>query len=293
MSDEKNKKLGKGLSSLLSGKSFSNKQETPFINSLNNNLNIGITKISPNPNQPRKSFNNNEIEDLSNSIKEKGIIQPILVRKIKNSDNYEIIAGERRWRAAQKAGLHEVPIIIKNYSDQEAIEVALIENIQRENLNPVEEAKAYYNLSSNFNYNQEELSIKVGKSRSYITNMIRLLELQEEVLAFLTSGKITVGHARALIGNDNAIEIAKTIILKKLSVRQTEKMLSNPKGPKKESKTSLGDPNINDLEVELSQKIGLKTSIAFKENSTAGSITVYYSTLEQLDDIMRRLKSKK
>ncbi len=236
MSDEKNKKLGKGLSSLLSGKSFSNKQETPFIDSLNNNLNIGITKISPNPNQPRKSFNDNEIEDLSNSIKEKGIIQPILVRKIENSDSYEIIAGERRWRAAQKAGLHEVPIIIKNYSDQEAIEVALIENIQRENLNPVEEAKAYYSLSSNFNYNQEEVSLKVGKSRSYITNMIRLLELQEEVLAFLIKGKITVGHARALIGNSNAIEIAKTIISKKLSVRQTEKMLSVSKGLKKRRK---------------------------------------------------------
>ncbi len=293
MSDEKNKKLGKGLSSLLSGKSFSNKQETPFIDSLNSNLNIGITKVSPNPNQPRKSFNDNEIEELSNSIKEKGIIQPILVRKIENSDSYEIIAGERRWRAAQKAGLHEVPIIIKNYSDQEAIEVALIENIQRENLNPVEEAKAYYSLSSNFNYNQEEVSVKVGKSRSYITNMIRLLELQEEVLAFLISGKITVGHARALIGNSNAIEIAKTIISKKLSVRQTEKMLSVSKGSKKEGKPNLADPNINDLEVELSQKIGLKTSIAFKENSTAGSITVYYSTLEQLDDIMRRLKSKK
>ena len=291
--DDKNKKLGRGLSSLLSGKSFKHEPKTNFTESINSELKIGITKIKPNKNQPRKNFNNEELNNLASSIKQKGIIQPILVRKNLNDDNYEIIAGERRWRAAQLAGVHNIPVIIKKISDQEVIEIALIENIQRENLNPVEEAKAYESLLKEHKYNQEELSKMLGKSRSHIANMLRLLELSQTILDFLIHQKITIGHARPLIGIYNAEEIANKIIKNKLSVRQTEKLVSGYKKQRSKSNLRKSDPNIADLENELSEKIGLKTSINFSNKSTSGSITLYYSNLDQLDDIMERLTKKK
>ena len=272
-----NKKLGRGLGSLLSPGTEENKN-FKFIN---------ISEIQANLNQPRKNFKKEELQELANSIKSQGILQPIVVRPVKNNQ-YEIIAGERRWRGAQIAGIHEIPALIKSMSDEAVQEVALIENIQRESLNAVEEAKAYKKILNNKNTDYEKLSQSVGKSKSHISNMIRLLELDEEILNYIVSGKLTMGHARALIGAPNAIELAKEIINKKLSVRQTEKNTAIFK--KTKNKKNFKDSNILDLEKELSEKIGLKTSIHFNEAGSSGSLTLYYSDLDQLDSIMQRLK---
>ena len=288
MNEEKNKKLGRGLSSLLSGKSFSG--ESSFSENMSNQINIGIAKIVPNKKQPRKNFNKDELQNLASSIKERGIIQPIVVRKKLNEDFYEIVAGERRWRAAQIAGLHSIPVIIKKFSDQEIVEVGLIENIQREDLNPLEEARAYQSLLNEYGNKQDQLSKIVGKSRSHISNMIRLLELPGNILNLLAEEKITIGHARPLIGLSNAEELVNKILKGKLSVRQTEKLIYGKSKQKRKNSILNTDPNIKDLENELSEKIGLKTSIHFSDKSTSGSITVYYSNLDQLDDIMKRLK---
>ena len=272
-----NKKLGRGLGSLLSS---GNKEDKNF-------KFINISEIQANQNQPRKNFKKDELQELANSIKSQGILQPIVVRPIEN-DQYEIIAGERRWRGAQIAGIHEIPALIKNISNEAVKEVALIENIQRENLNSVEEARAYKTILNNNNTDYEKLSQSVGKSKSHISNTIRLLELDEEILQYIVSGKLTMGHARALIGVPNALEFAKEIINKKLNVRQTEKNTSSFK--KTKNKKNPKDPNIADLEKELSEKIGLKTSIHFNKEGSSGSLTLYYSDFDQLDSIMQRLK---
>jgi len=272
-----NKKLGRGLGSLLSSGEKEDKN-FKFIN---------ISEIQANQSQPRKNFKKEELQELANSIKSQGILQPIVVRPVKNNQ-YEIIAGERRWRGAQIAGIHEIPALIRSMGDEAVQEVALIENIQREDLNAVEEARAYKTILDNKNTNYEKLSQSVGKSKSHISNTIRLLELDEEILNYIVSGKLAMGHARALIGVPNAVELAKEIINKKLSVRQTEQ---NTAGFKKiKNKKKLKDPNILDLERELSEKIGLKTSIHFNEEGSSGSLTLYYSDLDQLDSIMQRLK---
>ena len=280
--NKESKKLGRGLSSLLSS---SGKKES---NDSNNNFKyINTSAIEANKNQPRKKFNKNEIEDLAASIKSKGLLQPIVVRK-KDESNYEIIAGERRWRAAQLAEIHQMPAIIKEMSDDEVMQAALIENIQREDLNPVEEAKAYESLLKNNTITAEQLSIDVGKSRSHISNTIRLLDLDKKILSYIEDGQISMGHARALIGVPNANEIAEDIINNKLSVREVERSTAKHKKSKNVSKFK--DPNILDLEKELSEKIGLKTTIHFNEKGSSGSITLYYSDLDQLDGIMQRLK---
>ena len=273
-----NKKLGRGLGALLpSGK---NKEDKSF-------KFINVSEIQANLNQPRKNFKKDDLEELALSIKSQGILQPIVVRLL-SSNNYEIIAGERRWRAAQLAGIHEIPAFIKEIPEDLLNEAALIENIQRENLNPVEEARAYESILKKHKSNYDELSKIVGKSKSHISNMIRLLELEEEILNYMISGKLSMGHARALIGVPNAKEMANEIINKNLSVRQTEKNTANYKKNKRRQKNK--DPNILDLEKELSEKIGLKTSIHFSEQGSSGSLTLYYSDLDQLDDIMKRLK---
>ena len=273
-----NKKLGRGLGTLLpSGK---NKEDKSF-------KFINVSEIQANLNQPRKNFKKDDLEELALSIKSQGILQPIVVRLL-SSNNYKIIAGERRWRAAQLAGIHEIPAFIKEIPEDLLNEAALIENIQRENLNPVEEARAYESILKKHQSNYDELSKIVGKSKSHISNMIRLLELEEEILNYMISGKLSMGHARALIGVPNAKEMANEIINKNLSVRQTEKNTANYKKNKRRQKNK--DPNILDLEKELSEKIGLKTSIHFSEQGSSGSLTLYYSDLDQLDDIMKRLK---
>ena len=273
-----NKKLGRGLGALLpSGK---NKEDKSF-------KFINVSEIQANLNQPRKNFKKDDLEELALSIKSQGILQPIVVRLL-SSNNYEIIAGERRWRAAQLVGIHEIPAFIKEIPEDLLNEAALIENIQRENLNPVEEARAYESILKKHKSNYDELSKIVGKSKSHISNMIRLLELEEEILNYMISGKLSMGHARALIGVPNAKEMANEIINKNLSVRQTEKNTANYKKNKRRQNNK--DPNILDLEKELSEKIGLKTSIQFSEQGSSGSLTLYYSDLDQLDDIMKRLK---
>ena len=280
--NKENKKLGRGLSSLLSPSSKIDVSSEEKIFKL-----INISSIEANPKQPRKKFSKEELENLSASIKSKGILQPILVRE-KNKDSFEIIAGERRWRAAQIAGIHQIPAIIKQMSDEESTQAALIENIQRENLNAIEEARAYQTILQSDGINYENLSSAVGKSKSHISNTIRLLELDIKILNYIEDGKISMGHARALIGVPNAIELADEIINKKLSVREIERNTSKYK--KSKQKKNPKDPNIVDLEKELSEKIGLKTSIHFNEQGSSGSITLYYSDLDQLDNIMKRLK---
>jgi ParB family chromosome partitioning protein len=276
--NQENKKLGRGLGSLLSSGSDSlgNKEFKK----------INITEIKANHNQPRKNFKTQDLEELSDSIKSQGILQPIVVRT-SDTGGYEIIAGERRWRAAQIAGLHQIPALIKDMTSEEVQEAALIENIQRENLNAVEEAVAYKSILSKKGMDYSQLSKSVGKSKSHISNMMRLLELDQEILDFVISGDLSMGHARALIGVPNAKELATNIINKKLSVRDVEKTTAKYK---KQKPSRSRDPNIIDLEKELSEKIGLKTSINFNEQGSSGSITLYYSDLDQLDDIMKRLK---
>ena len=263
-----NNKLGMGLGALLNtnnkNKSSTNK--------------IDISKIYPNKKQPRKNFEEKEINELSESIKNQGLIQPIVVRET-SGNMYEIIAGERRWRACQLAGLHSVNCVVMSVDDKNVYELALIENIQRENLNIVEEAKAYKNLIELNGIKNEELSKKIGKSSSHISNLIRLLDLDDEIHQMIIDGKISMGHARALIGVPNAVEKAKEII---------EKITSKYK--QKRKKQTEKDPNIADLEKELSDKIGLKTEIEFSDNGSSGSLKLYYSDLNQLDEIMKRLK---
>jgi len=275
--NKENNKLGMGLGALLN----TNNQNRNIINK------IDISKIYPNKKQPRKNFEEKEIKELSESIKNQGLIQPIVVRET-SANMYEIIAGERRWRACQVAGVHSVNCVVMSVEDKNVYELALIENIQRENLNVVEEARAYKNLIELNGIKNEELSKKIGKSSSHISNLIRILDLDDEIHQMIINGKISMGHARALIGVPNAVEKAKEIFEKKLSVRDVERSTSKHKLRRK--KQSEKDPNITDLEKELSDKIGLKTEIEFNNNGSSGSLKLYYSDLNQLDEIMKRLK---
>ncbi len=276
----KENKLGMGLGVLLS--TSNNKEES------NNGIQkINISQIIPNPSQPRKSFKDEELKELSSSIKNQGLIQAIIVKPTTNNQ-YQIIAGERRWRACQLNGMHEVDCVIKDLDDTNVLEAALIENIQREDLNVIEEANAYKGLIDIKGVNNENLSKLIGKSSSHVSNILRLLELDIKIQEMVINGELSMGHARALIGVPNAIDKAKEIIKKKLSVRQVEKITSEFKKNKKQK--IFKDPNIVDLEKELSDKIGLKTSIQFNDNGSSGSLTLYYSDLNQLDDLMKRLK---
>ena len=243
--------------------------------------------MQANPNQQRKNFKQDDLNELATSIKNQGLIQPIIVKQTDN-EQYQIIAGERRWRASQLAGLHEIDCVVKSLEDTEVLEAALIENIQREDLNVIEEANAYKGLIQLKGITNENLAKKLGKSSSYVSNTLRLLELEQKIQDMVINGDLTMGHARALIGVPDAIEKAKEIVQKNLSVRQVENITSKFKKSKKISNQK--DPNIIDLEKELSDKIGLKASIQFNESGSSGSLTLYYSDLNQLDDIMRRLK---
>ncbi len=276
----KENKLGMGLGALLS---------TPNNNYVDGSeiQKINISQIVPNPLQPRKNFKDEELKELSSSIKNQGLIQPIIVKRT-DDNQFQIIAGERRWRACQLNGMHEVDCVIKNLDETNVLEAALIENIQREDLNVIEEANAYKGLVEIKGINNETLAKLIGKSPSHISNILRLLELDKKIQQMVISGDLSMGHARALIGVPDAINKANEIIEKKLSVRQVEKITSEFK--KNKIKKGSKDPNILDLEKELSDKIGLKTSIQFNENGSSGSLTLYYSDLNQLDDLMKRLK---
>ena len=272
------KGLGRGLSSLIgdSSKNFKTNK-------------VLIKDLTRNKFQPRKHFSKESLEELTNSIKERGVIQPIVVRPDKvNTGKYEIIAGERRWLASQKAGLHEVPVVILDVDDIKSLEFAIVENVQRQDLNPIEEAKGYQRLVDDFNYNQDKLSKFIGKSRSYIANSLRLLGLPPEVLALVESGSLTAGHVRTLIGLNNASEIAKKIIQNKLSVRQSE-LLVRQFRDKKFKLVHKKDSNILDLQKNLEEKTGLSVSISNKKNNT-GTISFEYSDLEQLDKLINIIK---
>ena len=280
MVDIKLKKgLGRGLSSLL-GESSKNIETNK----------IAIKDIVRNKFQPRKNFNKDSLAELTNSIKEQGVIQPIIVRPSASIDGkYEIIAGERRWLASQNAGLHEVPTVILNVDDVKSLEFAIVENVQRQDLNPIEEARGYQRLVDNFSYNQDKLSKFIGKSRSYIANSLRLLSLPDEVLSMVEQENLSAGHARSLIGLNNSVDIAKKIIQKKLSVRQAE-VLARQFRNKKFKLVHKKDPNILDLQKTLEEKTGLNISISNKK-SNSGTITFEYKDLDQLDRIINTIKN--
>ena len=273
------KGLGRGLSSLIG--------ETKLEQNINK---IQISNLVPNKLQPRKIFDEDNLNDLTKSIKERGIIQPIIVRK-SNEDKlkYEIIAGERRWLAAQKAGLHEVPVVITTADDLKSLEFAIVENVQRNDLNAIEEARGYERLIKEFSYDQEKVAKFIGKSRSHITNSLRLLSLPQEVLEFIETKKLTPGHAKVIVGLDNSLFVAKKIIEKNFSVRQAESFVKIFKINKKSFK-SLKDPNLNALESSIIEKIGLNVLIKNKKNNS-GSIIFEYKDVNQLNKIIEIIKS--
>ena len=276
----KNKKgLGRGLSSLI-GDSQTNEDKSK----------ISISSIVRNKYQPRKKFDKESLEELSSSIKERGIIQPIVVRRSDNQDDkYEIIAGERRWQAAQNAGLHEVPVIIISADNLKSLEFAIVENVQRKDLNPIEEAEGYKRLIDEFNYDQDKVAKFIGKSRAHISNSLRLLSLPKEVIELIIDEKISQGHAKILVGLENAHFLAKKIVEKKLSVRQTEnlvRVLRNHKGKNKTIKSS----NITSLETGIEEKTGIKVFIRNKKNNS-GQVTFEYKDLDQLNRLIMVIKA--
>ena len=277
--DKIKKGLGRGLSSLIGETKVESKKNQ-----------LSVSDIVPNKYQPRKNFDEDSLEDLTNSIKQRGILQPIIVRQSNNNNSkFEIIAGERRWLAAQKAGLHEVPVVITEADDLKSLEFAIVENVQRSDLNPLEEAQGYKRLIDEFNYDQEKVSKFIGKSRSHITNCLRLLTLPEEVIKLIENQKITAGHAKILVGLDNATFVANKIIEKKFSVRQSENFVKIFKN-KKTKFTPSKDVNIRDLERDISEKIGL--NVVIKNNKrNKGSITFSYKEIDQLNKIIEIIKS--
>ncbi len=271
--------LGRGLSSLIGD----NEIRVP-------KNKISISSIIKNKFQPRKHFEKEALEELTNSIKERGIIQPIIVRKSKaENDKFEIIAGERRWQAAQNAGLHEVPIVEIDVDDLKSLEFAIVENVQRSDLNPIEEAMGYQRLIEEFNYDQEKVSKFIGKSRSHISNSLRLLSLPKEVQNLIETKKLTQGHAKVLVGMENANFLAKKIIDKKLSVRQAENLIRVMKFSKN-SKSKSRDPNIINLEENVESKTGLKVKIHSKKNNS-GSVLFEYRDNDQLNHLLMIIKT--
>ena len=258
----KSRGLGRGLSSLMGD--LNNEPLTSNENPASQTIEklVPVEKIYPNPNQPRKSFQEEKLVELANSIKTKGIVQPLIVRKKKGTkESFEIVAGERRWRAAQRAQIHELPVIVKEFTDLEVLEIAIIENVQRADLNPIEEALGYKNLMDNFDHTQEGLSKEIGKSRSHIANLLRLLNLPTEVQELLTSGQLTAGHARALVTCDNPLALAKQIISLGLSVRDAEKLAKNISQKKVNNKTKKKPTDTMLLEADLSAALKMKVSI--------------------------------
>ncbi|HIJ61613.1 MAG TPA: ParB/RepB/Spo0J family partition protein [Rhodospirillaceae bacterium] len=250
---------------------------------------VPVEKLRPGRFQPRRVFDPAAIEDLVESVREKGILQPILVRPHpEDSSSFEIIAGERRWRAAQAASLHDVPVIVRDLSDREALEVALVENLQRQDLSPLEEAEGYHRLMDDFSHTQEELAKTVGKSRSHVANMMRLLNLPEPVKQMLDAGNLTAGHARALLTSSDPLGLARQVVSKGLNVRQTESLAQKAGGkPRTKSPAAPKDADLLALETDLSRQLGLKVSITHQ--GEGGSVAVHYVTLEQLDSILHRL----
>jgi ParB family transcriptional regulator, chromosome partitioning protein len=277
-------RLGRGLAALLGEAAESH--ETV---SSSNQRRVGIELVRPNPANPRRSFDDAQLDELTQSIREKGVLQPIIVRsKAEPTGTYEIIAGERRWRAAQRAGLHEVPIIIVSANDNEALELAIVENVQRSDLNAIEEARGYERLMSQFGYTQADVSKVVGKSRSHVANTLRLMNLPDSVKGELEQGRLSAGHARALLALDNPETVARRIIEQELTVRDVERLAQSPGSAPERKSAPEKDADTRALEKALSDVLGLSVSIAHKSNG--GTISIRYKTLEQLENVCLRLQ---
>ncbi|MEZ5777092.1 MAG: ParB/RepB/Spo0J family partition protein [Paracoccaceae bacterium] len=295
MSDKKAERrgLGRGLSALMADVNLADNQARDNIPSRRSDLRVPVEKLEPNPDQPRRDFAPEALEELAASIREKGIIQPLIVRdNPRKSDSYEIVAGERRWRAAQMAQLHEVPVLLREFTDTEVLEVAIIENIQRADLNPVEEAMGYRQLMERFGHTQEKLAEGLSKSRSHIANLLRLLSLPEEVQTWLREGKLTAGHARALIPTADPTGLARQVIARGLSVRETERLAKAPTKPERGGKGAGSrqekDADTRILEQDLSANLGMRVVIDHKGHD-GGSVVIGYKTLEQLDQLCQLL----
>ena len=288
----KRKVLGRGLSALMADVSQvvdGNKDED------NKGLiTLSVDQIEPNPNQPRRTFSTDSLMDLSNSIIEKGIIQPLIVRAIsKTPVKYQIVAGERRWRAAQMAKLHKIPVVVRSFSDVEVLEIAIIENIQRSDLSPIDEANGYQQLIDRFNHTQDKISRALGKSRSHIANLLRLLNLPDDVQTLLNSGALSIGHARALITRKDASLLAKEIIRKKLSVREVEKLVKIDFVEKQKSSfIKRKDADTREIEANLKASIGMRVDINHNTLTEAGEVKIKYKSLDQLDFLINKLEKQ-
>ena len=300
MEKKKTRGLGRGLSALMA-----DVQEQPAVETSSGasvrrpDMMVPIENVVPNPDQPRRTFTEEQLDELTASIREKGVIQPLIVRPKPGVDGkYEIVAGERRWRSAQRAKLHELPVIVRDFDDTEVLEVAIIENIQRADLNPIEEAAGFRQLMDKFGHTQEKLAQALGKSRSHIANLMRLLQLPDEVRDMLQEGKLSAGHARALITSDEPVALAKKVVSEGLSVRATEALAKKPKAdgaPRttRSAPKSLGekDADTKALEADLSAALGYKVQIDHVAGQGSGKITISYPSLEALDDLCQVLGS--
>ena len=296
--NQKQRGLGRGLSALMADMDTPTKGAAKVTDKLLGEQSLPIEKVHPNPDQPRRDFSPEDLDDLAASIAERGIIQPLIVRKDPTTvGGYQIVAGERRWRAAQRAKLHSVPVLIRDFNDQEVLEVAIIENIQRSDLNSVEEALGYRQLMDKFGHTQEKLSDALGKSRSHIANILRLLNLPDAILVYIREGKLSAGHARAMIPSNNPLAIAKHVIQNKLSVRETEALvkasLSVAKPAKKGSTPKVKDSDTRALETDLSTNLRMKVGIEHKSGTEEGTLKISYKSLDDLDDLCRILSSKR
>ncbi|WP_289042932.1 ParB/RepB/Spo0J family partition protein [uncultured Aliiroseovarius sp.] len=290
--NQKQRGLGRGLSALMAD--VSTEEKTTSDAPRRADLIIPVEKITPNPEQPRRQFTEDQLNDLAASIREKGVIQPLIVRPKPGADGeYEIVAGERRWRASQMAQLHELPVIVRDYSDTEALEVAIIENIQRADLNAIEEAAGYRDLMNRFGHTQEKVSEALGKSRSHIANLLRLLNLPDEVQGFVREGKLSAGHARTLVTAENPVALARQIIAKGLSVRAAEALAKSPKStaPKPARPKAEKDADTRALEGDLSAALGMKVQIDHGADGESGTVTVRYKSLDDLDTLCGKLSS--
>lgn len=260
---------------------------------------LPVERLTPNPNQPRRTFAETDLSDLATSIRAKGVLQPLIVRPIAGSRDYEIVAGERRWRAAQMAKVHEVPVLIRDFDDTEVLEVAIIENIQRADLNPIEEAQAFRQLMDRFGHTQEKLGEALSKSRSYIANLLRLLTLPDEVQTLVVDGKLTAGHARALITSPNPVELARQVVDRGLSVRETEELVKKPdaksggKRAASSGRVEEKDPDTRALEADLSANLHMGVSINHEPGGERGLLTIRYNTLDDLDFLCQALSMAK
>lgn len=285
--------LGRGLSALMAD--VAPVSDAGADRARRADLRVPVEALQPNPNQPRRSFDADSLAELAGSIREKGIIQPLIVRPHPQQDGaFEIVAGERRWRAAQIAQLHDVPVILRDYTDTEVLEVAIIENIQRSDLNAIDEAAGYRQLMDRFGHTQEHLATVLGKSRSHIANLMRLLGLPDEVQRMVIDGALTAGHARALIGHSRAVDIARQIVANRLSVRDAERLAKSPDvgpaGPRKARTAGRAkDADTLQIERELAATLGMGVSIEPAADEEGGTLTLSYKSLEQLDDLLRTL----